>query len=506
LSARIQDIEQQLLVEINSKKIVENSFLSEKTEFESRMRELMGDVDRLNLNFQAAVTARDVAEEKVNTFNEQKKILVKEVKMLRKKLDATQQDYETVKAMNEQLSTLAGPLQKQNQTLTDKLVVAMAALKEAQAQLVLIQDANNAAEMAEEVAMKAAAAAQAAVKECNSAVAVGSELSSVDVAALTFDKIYPDLTDEGRASETGAAGESSRRNSATQAGNINNQEGDAGWLTPDKQHLLGSSGEATRRPSAFGGIFGGYDKTIARPILKLGEDGHSQPSASQAGITVGGDSSSSAPNYSATHAILQQMQPVEGKIYCLRCHGSVEGPKYSTCKCVMPALNQDMLHGDMDSGNNMHNSGSLAKVGTGVSNVGSSFFGLLKGGLVKASGAVGTAAVAARNMTATTSHIAATVPQGTVSTPIKSVLLADDEAHAPASSSAHDHQVPVQSTPLLDFNSTEPVVASMELNRFSSGDVDSLAAVTSAAQTITPPLADSAPPMSITDEGQTESL
>lgn len=29
------------------------------------------------------------------------------------------------------------------------------------------------------------------------------------------------------------------------------------------------------------------------------------------------------------------------KLTCFRCNGSVEGPKYSTCKCAIPALSQE---------------------------------------------------------------------------------------------------------------------------------------------------------------------
>jgi hypothetical protein len=36
---------------------------------------------------------------------------------------------------------------------------------------------------------------------------------------------------------------------------------------------------------------------------------------------------------------------------CLRCNGKVEGPKYSTCTCAVPAMNQADLEADAAAGN-----------------------------------------------------------------------------------------------------------------------------------------------------------
>jgi uncharacterized coiled-coil DUF342 family protein len=441
-NAQIQELEAQLQAEAAARKQVETVLVHEKKELEFRLRESLGDIDRLNLNFQAAVTSRDVAEEKANTLGEQKKVLVKEVKTLRKKMETTQQDYDTIKAMNEELAKVAEPLQQQNVQLTNKLVDALAALKEAQAQLVMIQDANNAAEMAEEAAIKAAAAAQAAVSEISSTVAEGGDLLKKDIAGLRFEQIYKDkehAEDAGAGNDAGASSDS--RRGSHNAGNASDE---LSWLSPEqRQHLFpgGSApagaltGDAVRRPSALGGIFAAYDKLVAKPILGDSDASHAAPPASN--------------------------PPADGKIYCLRCGGTVEGPKYSTCKCAMPALNQEMLQGDVDSGSGHSHAGQPSGGGamSRVGNVGSSLFGALR----RASTVAGSAAVMAAS--AASSVAVSSVAAGSraanpssVLDPTSTGINASNSSHNILSSTLGGSSTPVK-TQLLDLDD-DPILAS----------------------------------------------
>ncbi len=60
----------------------------------------------------------------------------------------------------------------------------------------------------------------------------------------------------------------------------------------------------------------------------------------------------------------EERLPTAMRLHCLRCNGSVEGPKFSTCKCSTPALTPDDLNSDRLS----------------------SLTGIFKGGLFKATG------------------------------------------------------------------------------------------------------------------------
>jgi hypothetical protein len=51
------------------------------------------------------------------------------------------------------------------------------------------------------------------------------------------------------------------------------------------------------------------------------------------------------------------------KMHCLKCNGTVEGPKYSTCKCVVPTLTVDEL--------NVTNVSSNSLTSIGMSTIGS---------------------------------------------------------------------------------------------------------------------------------------
>jgi len=82
--------------------------------------------------------------------------------------------------------------------------------------------------------------------------------------------------------------------------------------------------------------------------------------------------------------------PSAMRLTCLRCSGSVEGPKFSTCKCKVPALNPQDLQQHGSTGGRLQGlvyssvtgvTGGMTSVAGGVLS-GSSY---LAGGLMKAS-------------------------------------------------------------------------------------------------------------------------
>jgi hypothetical protein len=81
--------------------------------------------------------------------------------------------------------------------------------------------------------------------------------------------------------------------------------------------------------------------------------------------------------------------PSAMRLQCLRCKGTVEGPKFSTCKCAIPALTPDDLG---------HSHGGAFTMLSGMFSKSSSVAGGLAGGLMKAT------AVTASSVTGLVSH------------------------------------------------------------------------------------------------------
>lgn len=121
------------------------------------------------------------------------------------------------------------------------------------------------------------------------------------------------------------------------------------------------------------------DQLVRTPI---GLDGTSESSTSPT------PSSAVSPNLSdATHGRL----PSALRLTCLRCSGTVEGPKFSTCRCKVPALSQQ----DLSSGGSgiqvlSSVAGGITSVAGGVTSVaGSMAGGVLSRGSYVAGGIAG---------------------------------------------------------------------------------------------------------------------
>ena len=92
----------------------------EQRESESKLREMLGHIDKLNLNLQMAVAAKSSSDDKNNTLTEQKKVLVKEVKTMRKKAEQSVDTIAQLKSMNDRLTQAVHALQEQNKALLSR--------------------------------------------------------------------------------------------------------------------------------------------------------------------------------------------------------------------------------------------------------------------------------------------------------------------------------------------------------------------------------------------------
>ena len=94
-------------------KSAEERWQREREEFESRIRECVRLADTVNMHLHMAVAAKAATEKKVAALSEQKRVLVKEVKILQRRLLQESDSNQQLKEMNEKLCSAAVALQDQ---------------------------------------------------------------------------------------------------------------------------------------------------------------------------------------------------------------------------------------------------------------------------------------------------------------------------------------------------------------------------------------------------------
>lgn len=99
----VQEIYAKLDAEAEARKDVEILLQSTKETLEGRHKDYETQIDTISCNFQMAITGKLDAENKVATLTEQKKVLIREVKSVRKKCEEQQQIIKEMKALNENL-------------------------------------------------------------------------------------------------------------------------------------------------------------------------------------------------------------------------------------------------------------------------------------------------------------------------------------------------------------------------------------------------------------------
>lgn len=116
-------LEERLREEVRHREELEHQLHLEQQEAERRAAQAAGEVDLANMNFQVAVTSRTATETKNAKLKDEKKVLVKEVKQLRKRLDDNDEAMAMLKGLNDRLCNAAVSLQEQareaNKTLTE---------------------------------------------------------------------------------------------------------------------------------------------------------------------------------------------------------------------------------------------------------------------------------------------------------------------------------------------------------------------------------------------------
>jgi hypothetical protein len=292
---RIKAIEKQLLLEQQARKNVENLLQSEKKEAEVRIRNALLETEKASLNMQMAVASKSASDEKIQNLNEEKKILVKEVKQLRKKLETSNETIENLKALN------------------DRLTISSATLQEQQSQPAVFIKSKE-------------------------------DIIIPDIIIPDFNKVIDNEQDDDEIEDSGA--QASERCSWEMPASSLKQ---LGWLSPEQLNLIEGRRQMeandiqpevnTNKGKSFLSSMFHKDtsnSSVVGDLLGL-NDGKYLPDKQS--------SSSSSSYFENPLSDNEYAQPdtTIDKLICLRCDGTVAGPKYSTCKCSIPGINSNTI-------------------------------------------------------------------------------------------------------------------------------------------------------------------
>lgn len=279
---RITAIEKQLALEQQARKNLENLLQSEKKEAEVRIRDAILESEKATLNMQMAVAAKIANDDKTSSLLEEKKVLVKEVKQLRKKLETSNEMIENLKALNDRLMISSAASYQENQNQANTTVSSKSDnLPDIEK---VIDNSNN-----------------------NS--------SNND---------YDNDDDDNNTHPSERCSWEMPASSLKQLG----------WLSPEQLNLVEGRSQAeaqdpqpdtnTNKKQSF--LSSMFPKDAVGDLLGL-SDGKYLPEKVQ-------DKSSSSSYFD--NPLADNEERIIDKLVCLRCEGLVAGPKYSTCKCSIP--------------------------------------------------------------------------------------------------------------------------------------------------------------------------
>lgn len=305
----IKKLEREILAEQHARQQMEVRYAQDREEAETRINEAVHQMDQTSLNMQMAVAAKTAAEGKCAQLVDQKKLLVKEVKQQRKKIEEMTEQMNALRISYQQLQNqISIPPSPSRQSSSDGGVSRSGSM---------------------------------------------SLLRTIGGAALhhtsddSDDEIDPNHGTQG-----------SRSPSVASTTSHDNASGVPEHSPSNLLRTMFASIDHTHTTV----------KNNSNPLISPDDD-MLRPSeeSSQAHGIAEGDIGNANPNtmmYDGPDAFENEIAVVEdnsqkeqdktedsraGKLICFRCDGTVEGPKYSTCKCAIPALNREQYEADMES-------------------------------------------------------------------------------------------------------------------------------------------------------------
>ena len=281
-------------------------------------------MDQTNLNMQLAVAAKTAAEGKAGQLAEQKKVLIKEVKQSRKKMEE----------------------------LSDTIAALKATIVAQQAQLAMFGSRPDTVSASPHPIVTPVAREQGLDSD-DEDEGLSNHVTQTHVSSPPAISVS--------SSTAPSASVSHRPSVSDPANNVEVAEHEA--LHPQ------TPVQQTAQSSYFSSMFGGTTTHVrrnSRPLLSADDDLF-RPSneLEDPGQSTATDGSHASPQLEAHSS---PSNDSAFKIRCLRCNGTVEGPKFSTCTCAVPALCPEDLQSDFSSESAV---GSLFKAtGSLMSNIG----------------------------------------------------------------------------------------------------------------------------------------
>jgi myosin heavy subunit len=307
---KIENYENQIENEKAEKKRIEVALLQENDSVSKQLREAQHEVDKANLNLQLVMTEKSNLENKLSTISEQKKILIKEVKLLRSKV--------------EQLSKVKA--ETKSDEVYSQLRDNCPSVDIEYPETVTFSSNDN----------------------LNKEASAGGNSSSVYTDDAAKIETHTKTThDDEKDWEIPAA-------VALQS---------IPWLSPEQRSLVEDRVKSIPQhdinAAASAPSVSGERRTSFSMMGSLFSQSYTTNGTSSTSTVVHNESTASSSELNtffdsplASGVESEASVQVKSVLKCLRCDGTVEGPKYSTCKCKIPALTPEELESSSNSKRN----------------------------------------------------------------------------------------------------------------------------------------------------------
>jgi hypothetical protein len=358
---------------------------------DEKKRELMIENDKTTINLQIAGNATSLAENRAKLLTEHKRVLVKEVKSLRVKLDQCNEIITQLKALNDRLNA-AMTTMSSNSSSSEAASLSYSALSIDQ--MLQTMDISNGRADSRSPTNSIASTSKSIVfsptdgdeqvsddpptpstKEEGASMTWSAPVSQNHLRELEW------LSEEQRALvEKRSHHEANTSDSPEQS----KPSFSSSYFPPIAllaPAVMSSSSSSTPAPSSSSStpssatihnrketkrntllsMFNGENKPAMVGLLDLehahveGEDENEEDRLTSASASASTSRSHKHPSFDTSIAASSVEDEVDRtpsamRLHCLRCHGTVEGPKYSTCKCAIPALTPEDLHSSSVTG------------------------------------------------------------------------------------------------------------------------------------------------------------
>jgi hypothetical protein len=429
----VQSLQGQLAGETQARRQAESQVLQDKRESDMKLREAIGQIEKANHSYQMVWNMKTGLEEKNNKNSEQKKILVKEVKQLRKRLEESDDMNDQMSVVNDKLIAVTSDLRQQVEVQRKKIDAQHAAmlastdstLHEAMrtttsSENLKVLDSSGGSDgngsigevtaTADELLEEATALSQKSVqmhsknptsspptKHTDKSSGTNTHLSEATESNSEVENLLNEPASLLGGGSTGPGITNSPVEVVTRGGRTASMEWDFSseksasmlnmdWLSPEQRQLAAQRQQLQQQQEGMDISQGGSGsgsvvsdsapKTEKRSSIALfknvisglsipkdfntsfhgshgnnSDHGVSSPHSPAPTATTQGSSpalemqttdevnnSSSVSSDGQVNAFIDANYVNGGKPTCFRCGGTVEGPKYSTCKCEIPAM------------------------------------------------------------------------------------------------------------------------------------------------------------------------